>query len=142
VHATENGVLNHYRGLRDELIHFSDATNRLVKTYYEMSNELYRWTIQDSRLYRISSELIHHFYRTDRSKGSLFVQYKLDQSFTLKMKFFFELLKEKPISRQLRELVTWGEIQTRSLKNHTVNDYLFLLSIMDQNAKKKIPEHP
>lgn len=124
-----SGFLNHLRDVRDGMMGFSAATQGLVQSYYKLSDEMTRINMSDSRIFRLSNELMGRLDKLlSRGDGHALLTRKLDSITVAKAGQLIRLLKQKKLSPRLRHLVQWGAEQLRRLNNPSIGDILIRYS--------------
>ncbi len=117
-------VLSSLRLFRDDFSQYSPAASALVKVYYAKSDEVSRLLLGDSRLFRLSGEIIGDFARFFSQNRETLKTQRLEKPLLDRCRRMIRLLRKKPLSTSLRAALDWGERQIFHLESMPIRAYV------------------
>jgi hypothetical protein len=118
-------TLSNLRGLRDHLKYLFPPSGKLIDLYYQMSPRFLELALTDSRVYRLSRELMDTIANAAAGNPAAYLNREPDQKTLQNISRLISLLKEKKTSPFFQKILPWAEKQINLLQKEkiTLNHY-------------------
>lgn len=119
-------ALSSLRSFRDHLKYCFPPSGKWINLYYRMSSEFLELALTDSRIYRLSRELIDSIANAVAGNPAAYLNREPDQKTLKNINRLISLLKEKKTSPSFERILPWAERQINLLQKEkmTLNHYL------------------